>query len=109
LARPEESICPSIYGEYDFGSWRADTVQPIAAIESEKDGVWSIELQDTNHYTRSETGSLDGGDINDPNAEQKRIDLFSLRDFQLETANGLSILVSCYKYWIALRTAMAFA
>jgi glycosidase len=95
-------------GQYDFGSWMDDTGQPIAAIERENDGVWPIEFQDVNSYTRAGMGSLDAGDINDPNAEQKRTDFFGLRDFQLKTANGLSILVSCYKHWVALTDCDGF-
>src|SRR5205085_10256070 len=68
---------------YEFGSWRGDEGQAIAAIQGSEDGVWPRELQSEDDYTRAGNGDLGAGDINDDNAEHKRTDFFSLRDFQL--------------------------
>jgi glycosidase len=94
--------------QYDFGFWRGDIGQSIDAIQGEDDGVWPVELQDANHYTRAGMGSLDVGDINDSNAEHKRTDFVILRDFRLDRISVLNDLASCYKYWIALTDCDGF-
>jgi glycosidase len=95
-------------GRYPFGAWLGGQGQPVAAIEGSEDGVWPTELQNPDDYTRAGAGDLGAGDINDPNAEHKRSDFISLRDFQLEAPGVLSDLARCYKYWIALTDCDGF-
>ena len=95
-------------GQYPFGDWLGDQGQPVAAIQSSEDGVWPAELQNPDDYTRAGAGDLGAGDINDPNAEHKRSDFISLRDFQLEAPGVLGDLARCYKYWIALTDCDGF-
>jgi glycosidase len=95
-------------GRYPFGSWLGEQGQPIAAIQGSEDGAWPTELQDTDRYTRAGWGNLGAGDINDPNAEHKRSDFITLRDFQLEAPGTLDDLARCYKYWIALTDCDGF-
>jgi glycosidase len=97
-----ESMPSYTTGRYDFGSWRGDEGQTIAAIQGSEDGVWPRELQSEEDYTRAGNGDLGAGDINDANAEHKRTDFFTLRDFQLSGGMTLDDLARCYKYWIAL-------
>ena len=73
-------------GQYPFGSWLGDQGQSIDAIQGSEDGAWPVELQDTDRYTRAGSGNLGAGDINDPNAEHKRSDFFTLRDFATGSA-----------------------
>src|SRR5919197_703185 len=87
---------------YPFGAWRGDVGQDVGAIGGPDDGVWPVELQDPERYTRAGTGDLGAGDINDPNAEHKRSDFENLRDFALDAPGLLSDLARSYKYWIAL-------
>jgi len=95
-------------GRYPFGAWRGDQGQSIADIQGEDDGVWPAELQEVERYTRAGSGSLGAGDINDPQAEHKRSDFITLRDFLLSAPDLLSDLALCYKYWIALTDCDGF-
>jgi len=89
-------------GRYPFGAWRGERGQPIDAIRTPEDGVWPVELQDPDRYTRAGSGNLAAGDINDPHAEHKRSDFYSLRDFDFDGPRVLDDLARCFKYWIAL-------
>ncbi len=95
-------------GRYPFGSWRGDQGQPVASIQSEDEGVWPTELQDVERYTRAGSGNLGAGDIDDPQAEHKRSDFITLRDFNLDAPGLLTELARCYKYWIALTDCDGF-
>jgi glycosidase len=89
-------------GRYSFGQWVDGAGQPTASIAGPDDGVWPRELQNSNAYTRAGTGDLGAGDLLDPEAEMRRTDFLSLRDFRLQDPGVLSVLADCYKYWIAL-------
>lgn len=93
---------------YDFGFWRGDLGQDIDSIQDAEDGVWPNELQDPDKYTRAGSGNLGGGSINDPQAEHKRTDFLTLKDFFLEQEKLLSELANCYNYWIALTDCDGF-
>lgn len=95
-------------GRYPFGHWRDAQGDAADRIARDDDGVWPTELQDTEGYTRAGFGSLGAGDISDPDAEHKRTDFFTLRDFNLKRATALSALAQCYKYWIALTDCDGF-
>ncbi|MBO0727351.1 MAG: alpha-amylase, partial [Blastocatellia bacterium] len=95
-------------GRYPFGSWRGDNGQPVEWIQSGEDGVWPMELTDIEDYTRAGAGDLDAGDLDDPQAENKRSDFYDLRDFQLDRGQALNDLARCYKYWIALTDCDGF-
>lgn len=94
---------------YDFGSWLGEAGQLIgAAVSNEDEGVWPQELQDPDCYTRAGLGDLGNGSLEDPYAEHKRTDFFTLRDFDLDHAGVLNNLAECYKYWIALTDCDGF-
>ena len=61
---PHEPLYTS--GRYPFGAWRGDEGQRLEAIRTPEDGVWPVELQDPECYTRAGSGNLGAGDINDP-------------------------------------------
>lgn len=89
-------------GRHVFGSWQGADGQPVSDIAGDEDGVWPIEFQDPDCYTRAGKGNLDAGDIGSPDAEHKRSDFETFRDFNLEAGGVLTDLALCYKYWIAL-------
>jgi glycosidase len=94
---------------YDFGSWLGQTGQPIGTtIRATDEGVWPQELQAPDCYSRAGLGDLGGGSLDDPHAEHKRTDFFTLRDFDLDYTGVLSHLAECYKYWIALTDCDGF-
>lgn len=95
-------------GHYDFGSWLGEQGQPVAAVTSGEEGVWPLELQAIDRYTRAGRGDLGAGSIDDPNAEHKRTDFEVLRDFNLDAPGLLTDLAACYKYWIALTDCDGF-
>jgi len=95
-------------GSYPFGSWRDGKGQPVPNIANEEDGVWPMELQHRDCYTRAGTGDMSKGGIDDPNAEHKRSDFCDLRDFDLDQPYVLSDLSRCYKYWMALTDCDGF-
>jgi glycosidase len=95
-------------GRHPFGSWCDPQGQPAGAIRTAEDGVWPEEFQREDSYTRAGAGNLGGGAIEDPNAEHKRTDFISLRDFRLEAPGLLNDLARCYKYWIALTSCDGF-
>lgn len=77
-------------------------------ITQPHDAVWPRELQNPALYTRAGRGNLGVGSVDDPHAENKRTDFFSLKDFALDAPNALSFLAECYKYWIALSDCDGF-
>lgn len=93
-------------GRHGFGAWLGDEGQPLDFIQGADDGVWPSELQDPERYTRAGSGNLGAGDLDDPEAEHKRTDFLTLRDFRL--AATLTDLALCYKYWIALTDCDGF-
>lgn len=93
---------------YEFGRWLNGLGQPINTIQHEDDGVFPVEFQNPDYYTRAGSGSLGAGDIHDPLAEHKRSDFFTLRDFDLDKPDTLRFLINCYKYWIALTDCDGF-
>jgi glycosidase len=100
---------PYTAGWYQFGSWLGDRGQPIAGQPTASaEGVWPKELQNFDCYTRAGKGDLGKGDLDDPNAEFRRSDFISLRDFQLDFPALLDNLARCYKYWIALTDCDGF-
>ncbi len=95
-------------GRYPFGAWRGDSGQDVDGIQSSEDGVWPRELQDPDKYTRAGSGNLGGGSINQAQAEHKRTDFLTLKDFYLDHPGLLSELAACYQYWIALSDCDGF-
>lgn len=94
---------------YNFGSWLGEAGQEVGATVSNVDeGVWPQELQDPDCYTRAGLGDLGRGSLEDPHAEHKRTDFFTLRDFDLDHVGVLNNLAECYKYWIALTDCDGF-
>ncbi|OOG22698.1 alpha-amylase [Thioalkalivibrio denitrificans] len=95
-------------GRHPFGAWRGEQGEAIEGIQGAEDGAWPRELQDPERYTRAGSGSLGAGDLEDPNAEHKRTDFITLRDFDLSAPGLLTDLARCFKYWIALTDCDGF-
>jgi glycosidase len=88
---------------YDFGSWLGRSGERIGPeVVDQDEGVWPQELQNAACYTRAGRGDLGAGSLEDPHAEHKRTDFFTLRDLALDNAGVLDHLAACYSYWIAL-------
>ncbi|MCB1801885.1 MAG: alpha-amylase [Gammaproteobacteria bacterium] len=96
------------HGRYAFGAWRGDSGQDVAQISSPEDGVWPIELQEPDKYTRAGSGNLGAGSLDQAHAEHKRTDFLTLKDFALDHPGVMSDLAACYQYWIALTDCDGF-
>lgn len=95
-------------GRRPFGAWLDADGAPTQTVAEQDDGVWPVELQDADVYTRAGAGDLGAGDLADPEAEHKRTDFISLRDFRLGSPRVLGDLARCYKHWIALTDCDGF-
>lgn len=93
---------------HEFGRWFGADGKPIDEITGPEDAVWPAELQDPERYTRAGAGDLGAGGVDDPDAEHKRTDFISLRDFDLSAPGLLHDLARCFKYWIALTDCDGF-
>jgi len=97
---------------YPPGVWRDFRGNPVPGMDPASagpdDGVWPAELMDPACYTRAGNGSLNDNDIDNPVAEHKRTDFFTLRDFDLSAGETLTNIALCYKYWIALTDCDGF-
>ena len=94
---------------YAFGSWLGRNGEHVGSEVSDfEHGVWPVELQDIACYTRAGKGDLGAGSLEDPHAEHKRTDFFTLRDLALDNPGVLNHLADCYKYWIALTDCDGF-
>jgi glycosidase len=83
--------------------------EPVGtSVANVEQGVWPAELQDSQYYTRAGMGDLGAGSLDDPHAEHKRTDFFTLRDIALDNPGVLNDLAECYKYWIALSDCDGF-
>lgn len=93
---------------YEFGNWLDCKGLPTSTVSNFDDGVFPLEFQNADYYSRAGWGNLGNGSINDPNAEHKRSDFIYFRDFSLDTPHCLNDLAQCYKYWIALTDCDGF-
>jgi glycosidase len=93
-------------------SWRDEQQRGFTTngndVAGAHDGAWPRELRELENYTRAGMGSLGAGAIEDPHAEHKRTDFFSLKDFALDSPRALAYLTDCYKYWIAITDCDGF-
>lgn len=97
-------------GQYPFGQWfdGSGNLVPVIGPAAVDAGVWPVELQRQDYYTRAGTGSLGAGSLDDPQAELRRTDFEDLRDFNFDIDGVLDDLARCFKYWIALTDCDGF-
>lgn len=93
---------------YPRGDWRDGQGGLVATIGSDDDGVWPLELQPEDRYTRAGEGDLGAGSIDDPHAEFRRTDFVGDRDINYDGTRALDDIARCYKYWIALTDCDGF-
>jgi glycosidase len=93
---------------YRRGRWRTGAGGLADAIGGAEDGVWPLELQPEDRYTRAGEGSLGGGSLDDPHAEFRRTDFVGLRDLNFDAERTLDDVARCFKYWIALTDCDGF-
>lgn len=91
---------------YPVHSWRGRDGQPTKTINHPDDGVFPVEFQNAEWYTRAGSiGSWDASGWEDPlhpNVEFRRGDFFALKDLDLTRDDTIEALIKVYQYWIAL-------
>jgi glycosidase len=95
---------------YPFHGWRSREGKSIDKCEHPDDGVWPIEFQNPDWYTRA--GSITnwdhpGRDLA-ADVEFRRGDFFELKDLQLGNSDVLDACVRCFQYWVALSDCDGF-
>jgi len=98
----DSSMPPYTAGHHPFGAWLGTDDSPVLKPEARDDAVWPSELQNPDCYLRAGMGQLGPGenDEEDPDAEFKRSDFYTLRRF--DPAKSLQTLIDCHRYWLAL-------
>lgn len=102
---------------YPFHGWRSRTGASIQAPVTIDDGVWPLEFQSFDWYTRA--GRIGRWDPEpwenplDPDNEFRRGDFYSLKDLKLNEREApsqavLAALIRVYQYWIALSDCDGF-
>ena len=97
---------------YPFGDWRSATGNSIPDIHDLDDGIWPVEFQKLEWYTRAgQIGKWDPdaweGALH-PDNEFRRGDFFDLKDLNLSRDEALSAVIRAYQYWIALSDCDGF-
>jgi glycosidase len=95
---------------YPFKGWRSKTGECIDTIADPDDGVWPIEFQNPEWYSRA--GSIQNWDHPGKelaaDAEFRRGDFGNLKDLELEKGEVLDGLIKAYQYWIAFTDCDGF-
>lgn len=107
---------------YSRASWRSAAGTPTSVIAGPDDGVWPLEFQNDDFYTRA--GSIKHFDPQsgehhlDPRIEFRRGDFSSLKDLRVQerepfvydpdASRVLGALLKVYQYWIALTDCDGF-
>lgn len=95
---------------YRFHGWRSASGQSVPTCADREDGVWPVEFQDPDWYTRC--GSIgkwdEAGKELDRDAEFRLGDFGNLRDLKLEKSEVLDAVIRVYQYWIALSDCDGF-
>ncbi|MFM7148247.1 MAG: alpha-amylase family glycosyl hydrolase, partial [Gemmataceae bacterium] len=97
---------------HEFLGWRDRNGRCIAKPIDIEDGVWPIEFQSPQVYSRmgsiGQWGTPPGEDPLDPRAEFRVGDFFDLKDLDTENEHVLGSLAMVYIYWIALSDCDGF-
>lgn len=97
---------------YPFGWWRNQNGRPATQAATAQDGVWPVEFQNPEWYTRAgKIEHWDPADWENPmhdDCEFRRGDFFNLKDLNHSKNEVLSALIRAYQYWIALSDCDGF-
>jgi len=97
---------------YPIHGWRSATGQSIPKPITNEDGVWPIEFQNLDFYTRA--GMIGKWSIDvweDPmssNVEFRRGDFYDLKNIEEDNKKVNSTLAKVFQYWIALSDCDGF-
>lgn len=98
--------------KYDFGAWRSQDGLPTATINSLLDGVWPIELQNPEWYSRH--GKIERWDPEPwedplhPDCQFRKGDFINLKSFDYQYEELLNVMIRIFQYWIGLTDCDGF-
>ena len=98
---------------YPVHGWRSAKGESIPKPVTTEDGVWPVEFQNPEFYTRAgeigHWGLANWEDPMNPNVEFRRGDFYDLKDLDLDD-NPWTVpsLANAYQYWIALTDCDGF-
>jgi len=97
---------------YPFHGWRSATGESIPKPISIEDGVWPVEFQNLDFYTRAgmigKWGLDSWEDPMNPDVEYRRGDFFDLKNLEENNKFVNAHLVKVFQYWIALSDCDGF-
>ncbi|MFN8379431.1 MAG: alpha-amylase family glycosyl hydrolase [Anaerolineae bacterium] len=97
---------------YPVHGWRSAHGESIPHPIEADDGVWPVELQNFDWYTRAgsieDWGLASWEDPMSPDVQFRRGDFFDLKDWDLEDPDVITALAHVYQYWIALSDCDGF-
>jgi glycosidase len=97
---------------YPVHGWRSSTGESIPAPLNPDDGVWPVEFQNPDFYTRAGSighwGIAAWEDPQSPDVEFRRGDFYDLKDMNLASDTVVQALARIYMYWIALSDCDGF-
>jgi glycosidase len=95
---------------YPFKGWRSQSGECIERCQDMEDGVWPIEFQNPDWYSRAGTIQHwdDPGKELSADAEFRRGDFGNLKDLALEKGEVLDALIKVYQHWIAFSDCDGF-
>jgi glycosidase len=99
---PSDTLPYRAQPPHPFKGWRSKTGQCIEKIEDIDDGVWPVEFQNPDWYSRC--GTIQNWDHPGKelaaDAEFRRGDFGNLKDLDVEKGEVLDALIKVYQYWI---------
>jgi glycosidase len=95
---------------YPFKGWRSKEGKCVERCEDPDDGVWPVEFQNPEWYTRAGTirNWDDPGKELASDAEFRRGDFGDLKDLDLEKGEVLDAVIKVYQHWIAFSDCDGF-
>lgn len=97
---------------YRIHGWRSATGESVPVPRDLEDGVWPVEFQNPDWYTRAgQIGHWGPGykeDVLAADAEYRRGDFYDLKDLNLQREEVLRSLIHVYQYWIAVTDCDGF-
>jgi glycosidase len=107
---PWETMPYQETGAHPIHGWRSKDGRSVREITGPDDGVWPVEFQNPDWYTRAGTirNWDDPSRAHSRDAEFRRGDFREMKDLKLEDSEVLDAVVRCYQYWIALSDCDGF-
>jgi glycosidase len=95
---------------YPMKGWRSKTGECVEKCDDPETGVWPIEFQNPEWYSRAGTIEHwdDPGKELSADAEFRRGDFGNLKDLELEKGEVIDAVIKVYQYWIAFSDCDGF-